>query len=149
MKISGTAEFNQPVEMIWKALHDPKVLSCVIPGCKELTLREHGTYEIVMKLGIAAVKGEYSGMVTLQDVEEPVHYVLHAEGSGTPGYVKIDMDCDLQTNSDGTHLRWDCQAEVGGAIASVGNRVLAGIAKFMAAKFFKDIEKEIGKKMKD
>lgn len=141
MEIKGKTDFKLPVDTIWEALHDPEVLKQAIPGCEKLELIGENEYEVVMKLGVAAVKGEYTGRVKLDDIEKPHFYVFNAEGSGSPGHVKATMDCRLHPSEKGCTLEWDCKAEVGGMIASVGSRVLNGIAKFMAGKFFKDIEK--------
>lgn len=143
MNLKGEAIFKQPADRIWEALHDPEILKNAIPGCEQLVLQENGEYDVVLKLGVAAVKGEYIGKVKLEDVEQPAHYVLMAEGSGTPGFVNAKMDCKIVPTDQGCKLVWDCQADVGGMIASVGSRVLGGIAKFMAGKFFKDIEKQL------
>ena len=145
MEISGKTQFKHSQEVMWSALHDPEILKQVIPGCQKLELIGDNEYEVVMKLGVAAVKGEYVGQVKLDDVDKPNHYVFNAEGSGTPGHVKATMDCKLEPTDKGCVLVWDCKAEVGGMIASVGSRVLNGIAKFMAGKFFKDIEKKSSK----
>ena len=142
MELKGKTEFKLPIEAIWDALHDPEILSQVIPGCQKLEMIGENEYEVVMKLGVAAVKGEYIGKVKLADIEKPNYYIFNAEGSGSPGHVKATMDCKLASTEKGCILEWVCNAEVGGMIASVGSRVLNGIAKFMAAKFFKDIEKK-------
>jgi carbon monoxide dehydrogenase subunit G len=144
MEISGEAKFDLLKEELWEILHDPEVLKNVIPGCEELKLIGGGEYEVVMNLGVAAVKGQYTGHIVLNNVEEPNHYILTAEGSGGPGHVQAEMDCRIESiPSGGSILRWDCKAEVGGLIASVGSRVLSGIAKYMAGKFFSDIKKQI------
>ncbi|MFJ7729091.1 CoxG family protein [Neobacillus sp. NPDC097160] len=146
MELKGNREFGHQVKVIWNALHDPEILKEVIPGCQKLELVGENEYEVVMKLGVAAVKGEYVGKVKLEEIEKFHYYVFNAEGSGSPGHVKAKMDCKLNPTEKGCVLEWDCQADVGGMIASVGSRVLSGIAKFMAGKFFKDVEKETGKK---
>jgi uncharacterized protein len=146
LELKGKTEFKQQVEVIWDALHSPEILKKVIPGCKELELVAENEYKVSMNLGVAAVKGEYVGKVKLEEVEKYHFYIFKAEGSGSPGHVTAKMDCKLYPNEKGCILEWDCKAEVGGMIASVGSRVLSGIAKFMAAKFFKDVEKETIKK---
>lgn len=143
MQLSGETKFKESVQNIWDALHDPEILKGAIPGCESLTHLGNGEYDVVMKLGVAAVKGEYTGKVKLEDVEHGSHYILLAEGSGSPGHVKAKMDCKLSPNEKGCTLEWNCDAEVGGMIASVGGRVLGGIAKFMAGQFFKAIEKQV------
>ncbi|MGG1660213.1 SRPBCC family protein [Brevibacillus sp. NRS-1366] len=143
MNLKGEVSFKQPVEKIWDALHNPEILKNAVPGCEGLVLTGVGEYDVILKLGVAAVKGEYTGKVKLEDVEPSAHYILKAEGSGKPGFVSAEMDCKLIPSGNGCKLVWECNAEVGGMIASVGNRVLGGIAKFMAGKFFNDIEKQL------
>lgn len=144
MKLNGSVEFKESVEKVWDALHDVEILKAVIPGCQALDYEGDGQYKVSLKLGVAAVKGEYEGKVKLEDVEQYRHYILNAEGSGGPGHVKVQMNCHLKpTDSGGSVLDWDCDAEIGGMIASVGSRVLSGVAKFMAGKFFKDIKKHL------
>lgn len=144
INISGTANFEKPVNVIWDGLHDVAVLKNAIPGCQAIEFKEGGEYDVTLKLGVAAVKGEYIGKVKLEDIEILRHYFLTAEGSGTPGHVNAKMDCRLTPlDNNSCQLDWECKAEVGGMIASVGNRVLSGIAKYMAGKFFKDIEKQL------
>jgi hypothetical protein len=145
MNLTGKQTFNENMESVWEALHNPDILKAVIPGCQSLTLKDNGEYDVVLKLGIAAVKGEYIGKVKIEDVEKPTHYILQAEGSGSPGHVNLKMDCYLSENESGCTLDWDCNAEIGGMIASVGSRVLTGVAKFMAGKFFKDLKREMKK----
>ncbi|OMP67271.1 SRPBCC family protein [Domibacillus epiphyticus] len=143
MKLNGAAKFNVDVNKIWDSLHDEEILQKVIPGCQQLTLNENGEYDVILKLGVAAVKGEYIGKVRLEDIDKPNYYILHVEGSGNPGHVAAKMDCHLSQIDSGCSLKWQCDAVVGGTIASVGNRVLSGVAKFLADKFFKDIQKTI------
>jgi carbon monoxide dehydrogenase subunit G len=143
MNLQGEANFDIDVEKLWESLHDEEILKKVIPGCEKLELNESGEFDVVLKLGIASVKGEYIGKVRLEDVEKPNYYILHASGSGSPGHVDAKMNCYISNTEEGSVLRYDCDAIVGGTIASVGNRVLGGVAKFLAGKFFKDIQKEI------
>lgn len=145
MQLKGSQKFDHSAEDVWDALHNKDILIEVIPGCQSMELSENGEYDVVLKLGVAAVKGQYSGKVKLEDIEKPVIYKLIASGSGSPGHVEIQMECRITSLKEGCQLDWDCNAEIGGKIASVGNRVLSGIAKFMADKFFKDLQKQIKK----
>lgn len=143
MNLEGETKFNLSAEDLWDTLHDEKILKKVIPGCQEMIQKENGEYDVILKLGVAAVKGEYIGQVKIEDVQKPNYYILHATGTGQPGHVEAKMDCRIIENENGSVLEWKCDAVVGGMIASVGNRVLSGVAKFLAGKFFKDIQKEV------
>lgn len=143
MEISGKETFKTDIPAVWNALHDPEVLQEVIPGCQLLEQKENGEFDVVLKLGIAAVKGEYSGSVQIEDIENQKHYTLYAKGSGTPGHVDIKMDCEFSETEEGCLLSWECEAEIGGMIASVGTRVVGGVGKYIAGVFFKDLKKQL------
>jgi carbon monoxide dehydrogenase subunit G len=97
-------------------------------------------YEAIMKVGIASVKGAYKGKVAIKDKRAPSHYVLSGEGSGGPGFMQGDVSIDLEENNGQTVLKYSTEARVGGLIASMGQRMLNGVAKMMLDQFFKKVE---------
>ncbi len=143
MKLGGAVEFPCDAAEVWHTLHDVDVLVKTIPGCKSMVPSEDGAYTVNLALGVAAIKGEYTGTVRVIDGEFPHQYALYAEGSGSPGYVKVNVDCRLESGETGTTLHWASEAEVGGLIAGIGGRVLSGITKFMAGQFFKALHEEM------
>ena len=140
MKIEGSYKFNAPREKVWQVLLDPKVMAQCIPGCEGLNEIGPDQYEATMKVGIAAVKGNYKGKVTIKDKQPPSHYVLSGEGSGGPGFMQGDVAIELEENNGRTILKYATDAKVGGLIASIGQRMLGGVAKMMVDQFFKKIE---------
>jgi len=143
MKLDGTVDFPCDAAEVWHTLHDVDALVKTIPGCKSMVPNGDGEYTVLLALGVAAIKGEYTGTVRVIDGEFPRQYALYAEGSGSPGYVKMNVDCRLEPNELGTTLHWMSEAEVGGLIAGIGGRVLSGISKFMVNQFFKALNEEM------
>ena len=140
MKIEGSYAFNAPRAKVWDVLLDPKVLAQCLPGCESLNELGPDQYEATMKVGIAAVKGSYKGKVAIKDKQPPSHYVLSGEGSGGPGFMQGDVAIDLEESNGQTILKYSADAKVGGLIASIGQRMLGGVAKMMVEQFFKKIE---------
>jgi hypothetical protein len=93
-----------------------------------------------MKVGVASVKGTYKGKVSIKDKQAPAHYVLSGEGSGGPGFMQGDVAIDLEDTNGQTVLKYSTDAKIGGLIASVGQRMLNGVAKMMVDQFFKKAE---------
>jgi carbon monoxide dehydrogenase subunit G len=93
-----------------------------------------------MKVGIASVKGTYKGKISIKDKQPPSHYVLSGEGSGGPGFLQGDMAVDLEEANGQTLLKYSSDAKVGGLIASIGQRMISGVAKMMFDQFFKKLE---------
>lgn len=143
MKIEGNYTFNAPRERVWQVLLDPNIMAQCMPGCESLNEVGPDQYEATMKVGVAAVKGTYKGKVRIKDKQPPSHYVLSGEGSGGPGFMKGDVAIDLEEKNGQTVLKYSTDAQIGGLIASIGQRMLNGVAKMMVDQFFKKIEKFI------
>jgi carbon monoxide dehydrogenase subunit G len=140
LKIDGSYTFNAPREKVWQVLLDPKVLAQCVPGCESLNEVGPDQYEAVMKVGVASVKGTYKGKVSIKDKQPPSHYVLSGQGSGGPGFMQGDVAIDLEEHNGQTLLKYSTDAKVGGLIASIGQRMLNGVAKMMLDQFFKKME---------
>jgi len=140
LKIEGSYTFNAPKERVWEVLVDPKIMAQCMPGCESLKEVAPDQYEATMKVGIASVKGNYKGKVSIKDKQPPSHYVLSGEGSGGPGFMQGDVSIDLEDNNGQTLLKYSTDAKVGGLIASIGQRMLNGVAKMMVDQFFKKME---------
>jgi carbon monoxide dehydrogenase subunit G len=140
LKIEGTYTLNAPRERVWDVLLDPKIIAQCMPGCESMTEVGPDQYEAVMKIGIASVKGTYKGKVQLKDKIPPSHYVLNGEGQGGPGFMRGDLAIDLEEQNGKTFLKYSTDAQVGGLIAAIGQRMLNGVAKMMVDQFFKKVE---------
>ena len=140
MKFEGTYQFRAPRDRVWQVLLDPKIIAQCMPGCESMNEVAPDRYEAVMKVGVASVKGTYKGKVAIKDKQPPCHYVLSGEGSGGPGFMQGDVAIDLEEREGETILKYSTDAKIGGLIASVGQRMINGVAKMMLDQFFKKME---------
>jgi uncharacterized protein len=141
MRVTGDATLNAPIEAVWTALNDPAVLVRTIPGCERLEATGPDSYRLTITTGMAAVRGTYTGEVLLADQQPPGSFTLKASGAGGPGTISTDVRVQLAAADDGsTSLSYDADAVVGGVIAGVGQRMLAGVAKRMAEQFFGSVD---------
>jgi carbon monoxide dehydrogenase subunit G len=136
MKVSGEATLVAPADRVYAALHDPQVLVRTIPGCQQLERVGEDAYQMTVNAGVAAIKGTFAGRVVLTDIEPPYAFVLTASGSGAPGTVSTKVEVRLAEAGDSTVLRYDADADVGGPIGGVGQRLLASVAHKTAHEFF-------------
>jgi carbon monoxide dehydrogenase subunit G len=141
MKVAGNAILHAPVETVYAALRDPRVLVRTIPGCERLEQLGEDAYAMTVTAGVASVRGTYAGDVRLTDHRAPHGFVLRASGSGAPGTVSADVTVELSPGDNGTtELSYDADAVVGGMIGGVGQRLLAGVAKRTAGEFFTAVD---------
>jgi carbon monoxide dehydrogenase subunit G len=136
MKLEGSSEVPAPRKKVWDAFLDPKVLKQAIPGCEKLEAIGPDEYKATMKVGVGGVKGTFEGKVRLSDKHPPDSYKLAVEGSGGPGFIRGETVITLTDSGSGTKVSYTADLQVGGLIASVGQRMLGGVSKMMADKFF-------------
>lgn len=136
MKIEGTADIPAPRERVWAALQDPDTLAKALPGCDRLEEVGPGEFKAVMKVGVGPIKGTFDGKVRLSDLEPPSRYRMALEGTGSPGFVRGEAWMQLSEIETGTRVAYSADVQVGGLIASVGQRMLGGVSKMMLDQFF-------------
>jgi carbon monoxide dehydrogenase subunit G len=143
MKIEGTQELNAPRDRVYAALTDPEVLQRCIPGCESLEKTAEDSYAATLKAGIGPIKGVFKGNVRLEEMRPPEHYRIVVDSKGGPGFVKGAGDFDLEESDGKTIIKYSGELQVGGPIAGVGQRMIQGAAKMLAAQFFAALEKEV------
>ena len=141
MKVTGTSHLSADRVAVWQALNDPAVLVRTIPGVQRLEALGDDAYKMTIAAGVGSIKGVYDGQVQLTDQELPGSFRMHAEGAGAPGTIGADVRVTLAESADGgTELTYDADATVGGMIGGVGQRMLTGVSKKMAAEFFSNVD---------
>ena len=140
MKIQGESKFKASPQRVWDILLDPEIISQCIPGCQELTEVDSSTYSARLRIGIGAVSGVYEGTLRITEREAPSHYRMVFEGNGRGGFVKGNGAARLRAENGTTVVAYDCDVEVGGLIASVGQRVLEGVSGFLVGQMFSKLQ---------
>jgi carbon monoxide dehydrogenase subunit G len=144
VNLDGSAVLHGSPDDVWTALTDPAVLARTIPGCLALERVGEDSYRMDVSVGVGAVKGTYAGEVHLTDQERPKSYVMHASGAGAPGQVRATVTIELAPDGDSaTVLTYSADAVVGGPVAGVGQRMITGVAKRLAAQFFTAVDVEL------
>jgi len=136
--MSGEATLPAARPKVWELLNDPEVLKASIPGCESLERTGDNGFAAVAKVKIGPVSATFKGTVQLSDIVPDEGYTITGEGSGgMAGFAKGGAKVKL-TDADGggTLLHYDVEAQVGGKIAQLGSRLIDGVAKGMADKFF-------------
>lgn len=137
LEMSGEYVLPRDRKTVYAALNDPEMLKKCIPGCEELTKEGDNQFAAVVKMTIGPVSARFKGKVRLEDLDPPNGYRIAGEGEGgVAGFAKGGATVKLSEVPEGTKLAYNAEANVGGKIAQLGQRLLAGSAKKIADKFF-------------
>ena len=144
MKIEGRFLFPASTQEVWDLLTDPQSLQACTPGCKRLTEIGADEFEATLEIGVGPIKGSFGGKILMREKNPPFSYKLLVEGSGSAGFVRGEGTLTLgQSEDDKTTVLVSGDAQVGGLIAGVGQRLLEGVAKQMMGQFFRCLQTQL------
>ena len=146
MDMEGSRALAVTQQQAWDALNDPQVLKTCIPGCDKIEQTGDNQYVVVVAVKIGPVQAKFNGKLALSDVNPPESYTISFDGQGgAAGFGKGVSSVKLSPQPDGPGcmLDYKVQAQVGGKIAQLGQRLIDGVAKGMAEDFFKRFDNEM------
>ncbi|MCP4616749.1 MAG: carbon monoxide dehydrogenase subunit G [Bradyrhizobium sp.] len=144
MTMTGEIQLAAPKEEVWKKLNDPEVLKTCIPGCEELEKTDDQGFRAVAKMKVGPVSARFRGKVTLSDLDPPNGYRISGEGEGgVAGFAKGGARVDLAEREGGTLLSYHVEAQIGGKLAQLGQRLINGTAKKLADEFFENFARAL------
>jgi len=146
MAMTMTGEYQLPAsqQAVWEKLNDPAVLKACIPGCQELNRTGDNGFQAVATIKIGPVKATFNGAVTLSDIDPPNGYKISGQGEGgVAGFAKGGAVVKLAPKDGGTLLTYNVEAQIGGKLAQLGQRLINGAAKKVADDFFQNFVKAV------
>jgi carbon monoxide dehydrogenase subunit G len=137
MGIKGEYKIAAPREKVFAALNDQAVLQACIPGCESLEKTSDTEMKAKVRMRIGPVSASFSGKVTLSDIDPPNGYRISGEGQGgAAGFAKGGAVVALREDAGETVLTYNVEAQIGGKLAQLGQRLINGSAKKLADEFF-------------
>jgi carbon monoxide dehydrogenase subunit G len=143
LKLAGEHTFAVPRERLWRALTDPELLARVLPGCEPLEATGETSWRAAMTVAIGPVKGRFAGTLALFDLDPPSGYRLKLYGTGQAGFLNGEGAVALHEVDGGTRLTYEVDAQVGGRIASVGQRLVESSGRVLARQGLEGLEREL------
>jgi uncharacterized protein len=143
MKIAGEYTIPLPQERAYLVLQDPELLAHAMPGCEALERIGDGEYHMKLKMVLASMSGLFDGKIRVTDQDPFSRFRLIVDGAGKIGFVKGNGLLSLTAVDGGTSVQYDGGVEVGGTIASVGQRLLDTTARMLIKRFFKKLTEDV------
>ncbi|MBV9153327.1 MAG: carbon monoxide dehydrogenase subunit G [Alphaproteobacteria bacterium] len=137
MEMQGERRIPAPRQAVWERLNDPDTLKQCIPGCQEIEKTSDTEFTAKVRAKVGPVSANFTGKVTLADLNPPQGYTISGEGQGgVAGFAKGSAKVALDEEGADTVLRYGVQAQVGGKLAQIGSRLIDATARKMADDFF-------------
>jgi carbon monoxide dehydrogenase subunit G len=148
MIIEGEHVFHGPREVVFAMFRDPEILASAVPGMQKLTKVDDVHYEGTMNVRIGPVSGAFAGVLAVTDEVFPESCTLTVDGRGAAGFGKGVGNVQFNDQGDGTTLlKYSGELNIGGTLASVGQRMIDSVAKSMMKTAFETLDKALEMKM--
>jgi carbon monoxide dehydrogenase subunit G len=144
MIINDSFDVEAPLETVWSLLKDvPRVAPC-IPNAKITEVIDDKTYKAEISMKVGPVSVSYKATIVIEKIDDATHSVemnvRGNEGKGR-GDVNARVVSHAETRGTGTHVTLETNATMTGIIATVGGRLIEGVAKATTAKFAQNLAK--------
>ena len=137
MTMTGEVQLPASRAKVWDKLNDPEVLKHCMPGCEQLDRIGDNEFQAVATVKVGPVKARWKGKIRLSDFDPPNSYRITGEGEGgVAGFAKGGAVVSLADKDGGTLLSYNVEAQIGGKLAQLGQRLINSAAKKIADDFF-------------
>ena len=145
MTMNGEVQLAAPPQTVWEKLNDVETLKACIPGCESLEKTSDNEMQAVATVKIGPVKAKFKGKVTLSDLDPPNGYKISGQGDGgVAGFAKGGATVKLTPKDGGTLLDYAVDAQIGGKLAQLGQRLIDSTARKLAGEFFASFGNVVG-----
>ena len=145
MILNGTFTFAGPRQKVWDLLQDPGVLAKALPGTERLTMSGPDRYEGVMKVSVGPMTAaKFDVTVALADKQPPERFTMQIDGKGSVGFARGSAAVALREQADGgTAMEYTSDVQIGGRIASVGQRLIESVSRMMMRQALEALDREL------
>lgn len=144
MKLEGSFIFEGSREEAWKILQDPEVLKAALPNTKKMEQVGPDEYATQMQVRLGPMSANFNGSVVISDKIEPEQYTMNVDAKGTVGHGKGKVVIKLEEQDASTTLmKYEGDIQVGGKLASLGQRLLDSVAKSVSKQTLDSLNQAI------
>ena len=143
MQLTGRHTVSATPATLWTMLMDTDTLAKIVPGISRLEKTGDNSYKSILEIKLGPVSGKFTGSLQLEDITEQKGFTLKVQQNSSVGNANAAIKINLiPVNTNETEVAFDGDVKVTGLLASMGQRVLGGVANLLTKQFFANLERE-------
>jgi carbon monoxide dehydrogenase subunit G len=145
MQINDSFTINAPQKKVWELLFDIPRLSQCVPGIESVEVVDDKTYRGKLAVKVGPIKSQFSGVITLTEVEPPQKIVgsVDADDKSSASSMKATFSGTLTPVENGTEAAFVVDLNLRGRLAQFGGPVISATAKKLTAEFAKNLREQL------
>jgi uncharacterized protein len=144
MQLKGNETVNAAPSRVWVLLMDPSSLAKLVPGISKLEKISENTFKSLLNIKIGPVSTSFAGKLWLEDIITEKSFTLRAQQDSKIGNANTAVKIELVAAGDKqTEVIFNGDVKLSGMLASMGQRIVGGVANTVTKQFFNNLEKEL------
>jgi len=144
LEFAGAPEVTVSREEVWARLMDPNFVAASVPGVESVEAVDPTHFKVISGIGVGPIRVSFQLDVELSDVVPTERLRMTALGRASGSAVDTVSSVRLEPLENGrTRLNWAATTTISGAVASLGARLLEGIAKRLTEDFWTDFARRV------
>ena len=143
MHFEGEIEVPVPKERLYAFVTDPAKVVSILPDVEESRIIDGDHFHVKSKLGMSYLRGTVGLDFEIKERRKDEFARVAGRGQGMQSSIDLSMEFAIEGIQNGCKGRWTADAKVGGLLASVGGRILNGVAE----KYVKQITESLKQKV--
>lgn len=145
MQLTGSHVLNAPPSRIWALLMDTDTLARIVPGVTKLERLDAHSFKSTLGVKLGPVSASFAGNLHMEDVVQDMGFTLKVQQNSKVGNASAAIQIGLVPVGDHqTEVAFDGDVKLSGMLASMGQRLIGGVANTLSKQFFQNLEKELG-----
>ena len=144
LEFAGAPEVTVAREEVWARLTDPDFVAASAPGVESVEAVDPTHFKVISGIGVGPLRVSFQLDVALSDVVAPERLRMTALGRAPGSEVDTVSSVRLEPlGRDHTRLHWAATTTISGTVASLGPRLLEGIARRLTEDFWTDFARRV------
>lgn len=145
MHFEGEMAVPAPKERLYAFITDPAKVISILPDVEESKVVDGDHFYVKSKLGMSYLRGTVGLNFEIMERRKDEFARVAGRGQGMQSSIDLTLDLAVEGTPDGCRGKWTADAKVGGLLASVGGRILNGVAE----KYVKQITESLKQKVSE
>jgi carbon monoxide dehydrogenase subunit G len=137
MRFEGTVSIRSSRERVWAFVIDPEQVGRCGPGVEKIEVVDATHFKATAKVGIGFISARFVVDMEFAEQQPPDRALIKAHGQAPGSAVDATAEMRLSDGPDGTTVMdWNANVNIAGTLASVGARLIEGMANKMIGQTF-------------
>ena len=144
MLLTGKHVVNAGPTRVWQMLMDTDTLARIVPGISKLEKNGDNSYISTISMKLGPVSSSFTGNLQMEIIQQEKGFTLKVQQNSKIGNANAAIKIDLTPVVENqTEVSFEGDVKLSGMLASMGQRVLGGVANTLSKQFFTNMDKEL------